>query len=219
MPRAIVPLGSRCRAARRQTRVHEQRRRNFSPLSVKGSVVDGARRHGPRQQDQEAGDAEQERGAWAWLAAYSFGEKLMCRRGLALRDSGCATSIPKVTTGRRTRKSDADRVLERHAEYFPLVAGATAQNGRTRCHSRRTSRCRSCSARSRITSTVPVSRSLPPDLDALNHGHALAVGGADVVYPRATQLDDLLGRRQIVVGEAAHAVVTPAKKRITSAAR
>jgi len=29
---------------------------NFSPLSVEGSVVDGARRHGPRQQDQEAGD-------------------------------------------------------------------------------------------------------------------------------------------------------------------
>src|SRR5207248_2708281 len=75
----------------------------FQPALGEGGVVDGARRHGHRQQDQEAGDAEEEAAHGLKLQAYSFGEKLMCRRGLVLRDSGCATSIPKVTTGRRTR--------------------------------------------------------------------------------------------------------------------
>ena len=39
----------------------------------------------------------------AGFQCYNFGEKLMCSRGPALRDSGCAMSMPSVSTGVRKR--------------------------------------------------------------------------------------------------------------------
>ncbi len=65
---------------------------------------DEHRRHGDDQEHQDAGEDEEQAAHGAW-SAYNFGEKLMCRRGPAPGMlSGCATSMPTVITGRRTRR-------------------------------------------------------------------------------------------------------------------
>src|SRR6185312_9129118 len=56
--------------------------------------------HGGRQQDEHDGQGREHAEGDPPLA-HSFGEMLRCRRGLLLVESGLATSIPRVTTGRR----------------------------------------------------------------------------------------------------------------------
>ena len=64
---------------------------------------DDHRRHGDHQEHQDAGKDEEQ--AAHGLERYNFGEKLICRRGPAPGMlSGCATSMPTVITGRRTRR-------------------------------------------------------------------------------------------------------------------
>src|SRR5579863_653528 len=64
---------------------------------------DDHRRHGDDQEHQDAGEDEEQ--AAHVPDRYNFGEKLRCRRGPAPGMlSGCATSMPTVITGRRTRR-------------------------------------------------------------------------------------------------------------------
>src|ERR1700749_3672712 len=74
--------------------------RNELPAAFrKDHVINDCRRHRDGQKDQERSGEEEQ----ASHRGYSFGEKLICRRGPAFLDSGSAMSIPNVTTGRRTR--------------------------------------------------------------------------------------------------------------------
>jgi len=57
-------------------------------------------RPGRQRQQHEHGESRRNDDP---AAHQSLGEKLMCRRGPAGRDSGSATSMPSVTTGRRQR--------------------------------------------------------------------------------------------------------------------
>src|SRR6185312_9853484 len=116
----------------------------LQPVFGVREVIEDADRRRDHEHDHDADDDENAPG-------HSFGEKLMCRRGPRPgSESGCATSMPSVTTGRRKR-------TPRPTEYS--IGSLKLSKALPKSKNAATPKLR---GRSRSSSTVPVTRSLPP---------------------------------------------------------